>query len=45
MYTSFKIENFRGFDHLELDDLARINLIAGKNNVGKTSVLESLFIY
>ncbi len=44
MYTSFKIENFRGFDHLELDDLARINLIAGKNNVGKTSLLEAIFI-
>jgi AAA15 family ATPase/GTPase len=38
------IENFRGFDSLEIDGLSRINLFAGKNNVGKTSILESLFL-
>ncbi len=45
MYTSFSIQNFRGFEHLELKDLARVNLIAGKNNTGKTSILEALFIH
>lgn len=45
MYTSFHIRNFRGFDDLKLDDLARVNLIAGKNNVGKTALLEALFIH
>ncbi len=45
MYTSFHVKNFRGFADLELNDLARINLIAGKNNVGKTALLEALFIY
>lgn len=42
MYTSFSIKNFRAFEHLELNDLARINLIAGKNNTGKTSILEAI---
>lgn len=45
MYTSFKIENFRGFKSFEIDDLARVNLIAGKNNVGKTSVLEAIMLH
>ncbi len=45
MYTSFTIENFRGFEHLELTDLKRVNLIAGKNNVGKTSLLEAIYVH
>jgi hypothetical protein len=45
MYTNFRIQNFRGFKDLELKDLARVNLISGKNNVGKTSLLEALFLY
>jgi AAA15 family ATPase/GTPase len=39
-----KIENFRGFDSLEIDGLSRINLFVGKNNSGKTSILEALFL-
>lgn len=45
MYESFRVQNFRGFEDLRLDDLARVNLIAGKNNTGKTSLLEALFIF
>lgn len=45
MYTSFSIENFRGFKKLELTDLARVNLIAGKNNTGKTSLLEAIHFH
>lgn len=44
MYTNFRIHNYRGFKEIELKDLARVNLIGGKNNVGKTSLLEALFI-
>lgn len=44
MYNSLRIENFRCHHDLEVRDLARVNLIAGRNNVGKTSVLEALFI-
>jgi AAA15 family ATPase/GTPase len=45
MYTSFHVKNFRGFEDLELNDLARVNLIAGKNNVGKTALLEALYVH
>lgn len=44
MYTSFRVQNFRCFEDLEMTDLARINLIAGKNNTGKTSLLEAIAI-
>ena len=44
MITSFKIENFKGFCELELP-LSRITLLGGSNNVGKTSVLDALFIF
>jgi hypothetical protein len=42
MYTSIRIQNFRGIEDLEIKDLGRINLLVGANNVGKTSVLEAL---
>lgn len=45
MYTSFSVKNFRCFDDLTLDNLARVNLIAGKNNVGKTALLEALLLH
>lgn len=44
VYTSLRIQNFRCFEDLHLNDLARINLIAGKNNTGKTSLLEAISI-
>ena len=36
------IETFRGIKELKLEDLAQINILTGKNNSGKTSVLEML---
>jgi hypothetical protein len=45
MYTSFKISNFRGFKKLAIDEMTRINLITGFNNVGKTALLEAFFIH
>lgn len=44
MYETIKIRNFRGIRQLDIDDLARINVLLGKNNAGKTSVLESMFL-
>ena len=44
MYTSFTIENFRCFENLTVGPLARVNLIAGQNNVGKTALLEALWL-
>ncbi len=45
MYQTFTVRGFRGFRDLEINDLARINLIGGKNNVGKTSLLEAFFLF
>lgn len=42
---SLEIRNFRNFEHLQIERLGRVNLIVGKNNVGKTSLLEALQIY
>ena len=44
MYSSFSIENFRLFDRLKVEPLSRVNLIAGENNVGKTALLEALWL-
>lgn len=40
-----KIQNFRCFKELEVNGFKRVNLIGGKNNAGKTSLLEALLIY
>lgn len=45
MYTSFLVSNFRGLRELQLNNLDHINLIAGKNNTGKTAILEALFLH
>jgi ABC-type cobalamin/Fe3+-siderophores transport system ATPase subunit len=42
---SLEMQNFRGFEHLQIERLGRVNLIVGKNNVGKTSLLEGLRLY
>lgn len=42
LMESFEVENFRGLKHLKLEKLAQVNLLVGKSNVGKTSVLEAL---
>ena len=44
MLKSITVRNFRVFDELSIDHLSRINLIAGRNNAGKTSLLEALFL-
>ncbi|MBI2849333.1 MAG: AAA family ATPase [Chloroflexi bacterium] len=45
MYKRFEVHNFRGFRELVVDELERVNLIAGLNNVGKTAFLEALFLH
>jgi len=44
MYKKIKIEQFRGIEKLELNHLRQFNLFVGKNNCGKTSILESVFL-
>jgi len=41
---SLSVQHFRGFSSLRLDGLGRINLVTGYNNVGKTALLEALFL-
>lgn len=46
MLQCLKIEGFRGFQNFEMANLGRINLLVGKNNSGKTSILEAIqFLY
>ena len=45
MLPSLYIKNYRNLKELTINSLGRINLIAGKNNTGKTSILEAISIY
>lgn len=45
MLDSLLIKNFRLLAHLEVPKLGRVNLMVGKNNSGKSTVLEALRIY
>jgi AAA15 family ATPase/GTPase len=40
--TGIDIKNFRGFDSLKVEDFGQLNVIVGKNNVGKTAFLEAI---
>jgi len=44
LLEELEIKNFRGFDALKIEGLSKINLFVGKNNSGKTSILEALFL-
>lgn len=43
--SSFVVERFRAFRNLSIDRLGRVNLIVGKNNAGKSTLLEALWLY
>jgi len=42
--SNLEIENFRGIKHAKISDFKRVNLLVGKNNSGKSTVLESLYV-
>ena len=44
MLDSLKIQHFKAIENLEIPELGQINLITGKNNTCKTSVLEAVSI-
>lgn len=44
MIKKLDIQDFRGFEDLRLEGLSRLNLIVGRNNTGKTSLLEALAV-
>lgn len=45
MLPDFRIQNFRCFRDLHLKGLGRVNLLVGKNNTGKSTVLEALSLW
>jgi len=42
---SLQVQGFRGFQDLRIEKLGRVNLIVGKNNIGKSSLLEAIQLY
>ena len=45
MINFFSVENFKGLKALKMNDITPLTLISGRNNVGKTSLLEALFFF
>lgn len=39
------VKNFKSLKKLHIESLSRVNLIVGKNNVGKSTLLEAISIY
>lgn len=44
-FPDLAIQGFRGIKNLSIPQLGRVTLITGKNNTGKSSILEALRIY
>ena len=44
MIKYIEIENFRTIQKLSIDPISRITLFSGKNNIGKSTILEALFL-
>jgi AAA15 family ATPase/GTPase len=42
--VSFEVSGFKKFTDLKIDNIGQFNLIVGDNNVGKTTLLESLLV-
>lgn len=43
--STFGVRGFRALDHLDIKGLGAVNLFVGKNNTGKTTLLEAIRIY
>ena len=44
-FPDLSIRGFRGFRDLTVPQLGRVTLITGKNNTGKSSILEALRLH
>lgn len=42
--NSIEIERFRGIKDFKIEKFSKINIFLGKNNIGKTSILEAIFL-
>ncbi|MCX6074105.1 MAG: AAA family ATPase [Campylobacterales bacterium] len=45
MINTVNLTNFKCFEHLCVEGLQRVNLISGKNNIGKTSFMEAIELH
>lgn len=45
MLSSFFVKNFRLFDQIKISPLGRVNLLVGRNNSGKSALLEAIELY
>ena len=45
MINRISFDNFRGIKHLEIPDVSQITLLTGRNNAGKSSILEGIFLF
>lgn len=43
-FNSITVENYRKLKNLTISKLSKVNIIAGGNNTGKTSLLEALYL-
>lgn len=43
--TDFEIKNYKNINDIHLKDLRQVNLFVGKNNVGKSNLLEAISLY
>lgn len=45
LISGLSLKGFKGFTDFAINQLSRITLLGGRNNVGKTSILEALFMF
>lgn len=45
MYEKISIKRYRQFENLEVEGFSRINIFTGRNNSGKTSILEAITLH
>lgn len=39
-----ELKNFRNYKTFKIDDLSRVNVFIGKNGIGKTSIIEAIYL-
>ena len=44
MITSLHVRNFKRFESLDMNGFSKVNLLTGKNNCGKTGLLEAILL-
>ena len=43
-FVEFKINKYRKLEEIDVEKLSRVNIFAGGNNMGKTSILEAFYL-